>query len=70
MTRFQKNLEQLNNLEERGYKLELSLGTAICNFESKCSVEDLIHEADKMMYASKRAKSGSRHVPQLTRVNK
>jgi diguanylate cyclase (GGDEF)-like protein len=69
-TRFQRNLDQFNDLEGRGYKLAVSLGTAICNFDSKCSVEDIIHEADKMMYASKRAKRGSSPSPQQPRVNK
>jgi diguanylate cyclase (GGDEF)-like protein len=68
--RFQQNLEQLNDQEGRSYKLGLSLGTAICNCDNKCSVEDLIHQADKMMYASKRAKRCCRHASQTPPVNK
>ncbi len=54
--RLQKNINAFNALEERGYKLSMSIGIAPYDPEHVHSIDMLIGEADKIMYMQKRQK--------------
>ncbi len=55
-TRLEKNLEGYNGRENRRYELSLSVGMARYNPGCPCSVDDLLAQADKLMYKQKRYK--------------
>ena len=59
--RLRRSLEELNRIGNRRYELALSLGTAFHDSQSPCSINDMIRQADEMMYRAKRGKlSGNR----------
>jgi diguanylate cyclase (GGDEF)-like protein/PAS domain S-box-containing protein len=62
-SRLQKNLEISNAKNDRAYTLLLSTGTAYCEPESICSIDELLVKADRLMYQEKkmRRRSGLRH---------
>jgi len=45
-----------NNLRERRYKLEISIGTTVSNENNRLSLEEMLQQADKMMYENKKRK--------------
>ena len=51
--RLQENLRVCNAREGRCYKLSLSIGVARYDPENPCSIDELIAEADKLMYEQK-----------------
>jgi len=52
--RLQRNLEIYNTINNFDYKLSMSVGIALIDAESSCNVDELIVQADKLMYESKR----------------
>lgn len=54
--RLQNNLDSYNAKSERIYKLSLSVGVAAYNPEFIYSIDELLSEADKLMYERKRGK--------------
>jgi diguanylate cyclase (GGDEF)-like protein/PAS domain S-box-containing protein len=52
--RFQKSLNLHNKRRKRKYKFSISIGIAHYDPESPCSIDDLLLQADKMMYKQKR----------------
>jgi diguanylate cyclase (GGDEF)-like protein/PAS domain S-box-containing protein len=57
--RLQKNIENHNLTVKRDYKLAISFGVSYYDPASACSVDELIANADKMMYQQKRLKKTS-----------
>ncbi|HWR58723.1 MAG TPA: diguanylate cyclase, partial [Thermodesulfovibrionales bacterium] len=54
--RLEDNLAQHNATGDRRYKLQLSFGVAYCDPENACSVDELVAQAERMMYEHKRSK--------------
>jgi diguanylate cyclase (GGDEF)-like protein/PAS domain S-box-containing protein len=54
--RLQENVAQFNSSGQRRYKLSMSIGVAYFDPESPASIDELLHEADKLMYTCKRKK--------------
>ncbi|RJR15530.1 MAG: GGDEF domain-containing protein [Nitrospiraceae bacterium] len=54
--RLQKNIDAFNELEERGYKLSISMGVAPYDPTESTAIDDLLAEADRRMYEIKRQK--------------
>lgn len=50
----QKNLKAHNTKGSRPYKLSLSVGTVRYNSQHPCSIDELLDEADRLMYEQKR----------------
>ncbi|GEM_PF-1737486 len=59
MTRLQKGLDVLNEKDHNPYRLHLSLGVVRYDPDRPCSIEDLIKQADYLMYQHKREKRPS-----------
>ena len=59
--RLQRNLEIYNTISNLDYKLSLSVGVVLINAESSCNVDELIVQADKLMYESKQKKTYTHH---------
>lgn len=55
-TRLLKNLGDYNTMENRGYKLSLSMGIAYYDPKHPCSISELMATADKLMYEQKQRK--------------
>ena len=58
-TRLQSNLEIHNKRGVRSYELSLSIGITHYNPDTPCSLEELMAQADKLMYEEKRRKQNS-----------
>lgn len=58
LARLRKNLESHNAERNHRYRISVSIGVAYYNPKSPCSMHELMAQADKMMYAEKRAKQG------------
>jgi diguanylate cyclase (GGDEF)-like protein/PAS domain S-box-containing protein len=56
MKRLHSSLDSYNKLENRQYKLILSVGIAHCDPENPASLDELIAQADALMYEEKRKK--------------
>lgn len=54
------NIAQYNQMEANSYRLSMSIGLAICQANGNTSLEEMMQEADKLMYEQKRAKNSSR----------
>ncbi len=54
-SRFYKAVENHNSNHQRGYKLSLSVGTAICAPHQPVSITELMRLADESMYSTKRS---------------
>jgi diguanylate cyclase (GGDEF)-like protein/PAS domain S-box-containing protein len=54
--RLQKKLQIQNAKKDRGYKTSLTIGIAYYDPESPCSVDELLAQADKIMYGKKKQK--------------
>ncbi|MHB8091326.1 MAG: diguanylate cyclase [Syntrophales bacterium] len=54
--RLQSLIDARNNLENRRYRLSISLGYSFYNPESPCILEELMASADKLMYERKQNK--------------
>ncbi len=57
MTRLYENIKDCNAKELRPYKLSISVGSAQYDPENPISIDDLLSEADALMYAQKRKRS-------------
>jgi diguanylate cyclase (GGDEF)-like protein/PAS domain S-box-containing protein len=57
--RFQENLENHNAKRNRGYKLSISIGVSYYDPENPCSIDELLLQADRMMYEQKKLKKKS-----------
>jgi diguanylate cyclase (GGDEF)-like protein/PAS domain S-box-containing protein len=56
--RMQEQLDFFNAQENRSFKLLISIGTALYEPQSPCSIDELILQADKTMYKHKQNKRG------------
>ncbi|MFZ3136839.1 MAG: GGDEF domain-containing protein [Thermodesulfovibrionales bacterium] len=56
ITRLQKSIDIFNEERKHHYKLSMSLGIAYYNPERPCSIDELLEQADKLMYEQKREK--------------
>jgi diguanylate cyclase (GGDEF)-like protein/PAS domain S-box-containing protein len=54
--RLQEKVEQLNKKGVRQYRLSLSVGISLYLPQHRCSIEDLMSRADRLMYEQKRQK--------------
>ncbi len=52
----QNRLDAFNSQTKRAYKLSLSIGIACYDPEEPCSMDELISQADKLMYKHKQSK--------------
>lgn len=59
LSRLAEELEQVNGRDLRGYDISYSVGTAIFDPQKHVSIDELIAEADELMYADKKKKHGS-----------
>lgn len=59
LKRLEENMKSFNQQEGRSYKLMLSTGIAQYDSKNPCSVEELISQADSLMYESKKKKKSS-----------
>jgi diguanylate cyclase (GGDEF)-like protein len=57
--RLRVNLAVWNEQTERGYQLSLSIGWVIVDHRNGASIEELMSQADRAMYANKRSKKAS-----------
>ncbi len=55
-TRLRRNLTDNNNRESKSYSISLSQGLTRYSPEKPCSIDELISQADKLMYEQKRKK--------------
>ncbi len=55
-SRFQQNLREHNAKKHRSYKLSISFGVACFDPLNPCTIDELLAQADKMMYEQKRLK--------------
>jgi diguanylate cyclase (GGDEF)-like protein/PAS domain S-box-containing protein len=58
--RLQQNIDEYNAKEIRRYRLSLSWGTAVYDPESPISLDELISQADRLMYTQKKAKASKK----------
>jgi diguanylate cyclase (GGDEF)-like protein/PAS domain S-box-containing protein len=58
-SRFEKSIEIYNSKSKREYNLSLSYGLAYYDPENPCSIDELLTQADKIMYEHKRHKKNS-----------
>ena len=56
INRFQKAVEMDNTKSKRDYKLSISTGTAYFDPLSPCTIDELLSQADGMMYEQKRSR--------------
>jgi diguanylate cyclase (GGDEF)-like protein/PAS domain S-box-containing protein len=56
--RLQQLIDIRNNLENRRYRLSISMGCAYYDPEKPCSIDELMARADKLMYEQKQNKQG------------
>ena len=56
--RIQEQINSHNAQENRSFKLSVSIGTALYDPQSPCSIDELITQADKTMYKHKQDKRG------------
>jgi diguanylate cyclase (GGDEF)-like protein len=56
INRLQKAVEMDNTKSKREYKLSISIGTAYFDPLSPCTIDDLLSQADRLMYEQKRIK--------------
>lgn len=54
LDRLRDELEQINARDKRGYRIQFSVGTAMFDPDKHASIEDLMGEADDVMYRAKR----------------
>ncbi len=54
--RFQEVVKEHNHYQERSFKLSISIGIALYDPHSPCSVGDLLAKADSLMYQQKKSK--------------
>ncbi|MCG6534431.1 MAG: GGDEF domain-containing protein [Syntrophales bacterium LBB04] len=57
--RINQNIEKFNAQASRPYRLAMSWGTAIYNPESRMSLDELMSEADRLMYIHKKTKAAT-----------
>jgi diguanylate cyclase (GGDEF)-like protein/PAS domain S-box-containing protein len=56
--RLEKSLEIYNSERKHDYRISLSTGIAYYDPDNPCSIEDLLIQADKLMYENKKNKKG------------
>ncbi|MHC5724689.1 MAG: GGDEF domain-containing response regulator [Nostoc sp.] len=59
--RLQANIDRFNQEHNYSYQLSISIGATQCALNENVSLEQLIEEADKLMYEDKRAKRFGNH---------
>lgn len=58
ISRLQKSIDLYNEERKRHYNLSMSLGVAYYNPERPCSLDELLEQADKLMYERKQERKG------------
>jgi len=56
LERMNKKLAELNSEPDRKFSLELSIGSLNCDYNSDESIEQLLSQADQLMYTQKKNK--------------
>ena len=56
INRLQQNIDEHNFNCEHDYKLSISIGAAFSNYDDDLTIDDLINDADKIMYNEKKSK--------------
>jgi diguanylate cyclase (GGDEF)-like protein/putative nucleotidyltransferase with HDIG domain len=64
INRLRKNLDDYNKVQKNNYSLTLSIGTTYYDPNNPCSIEELLEQADKLMYKQKMLK----HSPRVTNI--
>ena len=57
--RLAETLEAHNGRGDRSYELQMSVGVAVYDCQSRCSIQELLSRADGLMYAEKRRRKAS-----------
>lgn len=57
--RLESNLREFNEREQRPYRISLSIGAAVFSPDNPCSVDELLLQADQMMYQAKSRKKAA-----------
>jgi len=60
LARLEKNLEKRNSSKNKKFRLELSCGTVRYDHDKPCSINDLMHQADEIMYRRKKEKKAAK----------
>ncbi len=60
-TRLQANIDCFNQKHENSYQLSISLGVKHCHWHDNLSLEQLVKQADNLMYEHKRSKYSATH---------
>ncbi len=63
LSRLQKNLDSANQQKNNGYKMSLSVGVSCFNPNEAFSIDQLMAEADEVLYEEKRKKQPSTKYP-------
>jgi HEAT repeat protein len=58
LKRIEEAVVEHNDYQERNFKISISVGIALYNPQSPCSIEDLLVNADSIMYKQKMVKKG------------
>jgi diguanylate cyclase (GGDEF)-like protein len=58
LSRLQSQIDSYNNKENWKYRLSISVGCALYDPESPCSIDELMARADQLMYEQKKSKKG------------
>jgi diguanylate cyclase (GGDEF)-like protein len=61
IARLQVNVSEFNQTCGSPYRLSMSMGLAVCQVDQSTSLEQMMTEADELMYAHKRSKRSSHH---------
>jgi diguanylate cyclase (GGDEF)-like protein len=56
IARLEENLRTVNEQDKQGYRLSLSVGAVLIDYDSNLSIDQLLGKADKAMYDHKRSK--------------
>jgi len=59
INRLESNIREFNEREQRPYRLSLSIGAAVFAPDNPCSVDELLSQADQMMYQAKSRKKAA-----------
>ena len=54
--RLEKGIENYNNKRDHIFKMSISMGIVYCKQECSCSIDELLSQADQLMYENKRHK--------------
>lgn len=56
VNRIENNVREFNRREQRPYRIALSIGAAVFSSDEPCSIDEMLAQADRMMYQTKKKK--------------